>query len=118
MNFNFINLTISPLLIGIGIDNGLHLLHRWREEDTEDGKKESIEVVFSRTGLAIATTSLTTIAVFGSLLIARTPGLRVLGFTALMGVGFTMLFSLTALPAILALAFPDRDQYNSPRDDC
>ena len=116
LNFNFINLTISPLLIGVGIDNGLHLLYRWREERAA-GDENVIAEVFSHTGLAIVMTSLTTITVFASLLIARTPGLRILGFSALLGVGFNMVFSLTALPVALALAFPKRDQYNSRRND-
>jgi predicted RND superfamily exporter protein len=39
--------------------------------------------------------------VFGSLLIARTPGLRMLGASALLGIGFALLFSLLFLPAAL-----------------
>lgn len=46
-------------------------------------------------------TSLTTMLVFGSLLLARTPGLRFLGDSALLGIGFTLLFSLLFLPAAL-----------------
>lgn len=109
MNFNFINITISPLLIGVGIDNGIHLIHLFGEEISNKKLDDSIVSVFSNTGLAIITTSITTIVVFGSLLLSRTPGLRILGLTALMGLGFTMIFSITALPAAISLAFRDRD---------
>jgi predicted RND superfamily exporter protein len=46
-------------------------------------------------------TSLTTMLVFGSLLVARTPGLRMLGASALLGIGFALLFSILFLPAAL-----------------
>lgn len=105
MNFNFINIIISPLLIGIGVDDGIHLIYRWQEEREEKSLREAILDGFSHTGLAVITTSVTTIAVFGSLLIARTPGLRILGLTALLGIGFAMVLSLTLLPVALFLAF-------------
>ncbi len=109
MNFNFINIIISPLLIGIGVDDGLHLIYRWQEESGEGRIKDSILSAFSRTGLAVITTSITTIVVFGSLFLARTPGLRILGATASLGIGFAMVLSLTVLPAALYLAF-SRDE--------
>ncbi|MBS3786884.1 MMPL family transporter [Candidatus Bipolaricaulota bacterium] len=109
MNFNFINIIISPLLIGIGVDDGLHLIYRWQEERDDGGLTGSILSAFSHTGLAVITTSVTTIVVFGSLFLARTPGLRILGATALLGIGFAMLLSLTVLPAALYLAF-SRDE--------
>ncbi len=110
MNFNFINIIISPLLIGIGVDDGLHLIYRWREEDLEGGLASSIKSAFSHTGLAVVTTSLTTIVVFGSLFIARTPGLRILGGTSLLGIGFAMVLSLSVLPAALYLAFKRNEE--------
>ncbi|MFW6005862.1 MAG: MMPL family transporter [Candidatus Bipolaricaulota bacterium] len=109
MNFNFINIIISPLLIGIGVDDGLHLIYRWQEEREVRGLRGSILSAFSHTGLAVITTSITTIVVFGSLFLARTPGLRILGGTASLGIGFAMVLSLTVLPAALYLAF-SRDE--------
>ncbi|MFQ5795229.1 MAG: RND family transporter [Candidatus Bipolaricaulia bacterium] len=94
ISFNFINILISPLLIGIGVDHGIHLLHGYRE--VHDIKRALLS-----TGLAILVTSLTTLMVFGSLLFARTPGTQMLGISATLGIGFTTLFSLTLLPALL-----------------
>jgi len=99
-SFNFINITISPLLIGVGVDNGIHMLHRYLEERAFD-PEGAIERSGQRTALAVIVTSLTTMLVFGSLLLARTPGLRFLGDSALLGIGFTLLFSLLFLPAAL-----------------
>lgn len=96
LEFNFANILISPLLIGLGIDNGVHLLHRYAED-------RNIAAAVSSTAPAILVTSATTMLVFASLLAAHTPGLRLLGESALLGLGFTALFSLTLLPALVAL---------------
>jgi predicted RND superfamily exporter protein len=50
--------------------------------------------------------ALTTMVSFGSLLFAATPGLRVFGLSALYGIGFTTLFTLVFLPALLSFARP------------
>ncbi len=100
MDFNFLSITISPLLIGIGVDNGIHILHRTIEERAVK-PEGAIERGVGTTAVAVIVTSLTTMLVFGSLLLARTPGLRMLGASALLGIGFTLLFSLLFLPAVL-----------------
>ncbi len=100
IDFNFINITISPLLIGIGVDNGIHILHRYAEERAIDSEG-AIERGGRMTAVAVIVTSLTTMLVFGSLLLARTPGLRLLGSSALLGIGFALVFSLLFLPAAI-----------------
>jgi predicted RND superfamily exporter protein len=100
MDFNFLSITISPLLIGIGVDNGIHIVHRTIEERCAKAEG-AIERGVGTTAIAVIVTSLTTMLVFGSLLMARTPGLRVLGASALLGIGFALLFSLLFLPAAL-----------------
>ncbi|HBR09890.1 MMPL family transporter [Candidatus Bipolaricaulota bacterium] len=102
MEFNFINILISPLVIGIGVDNGIHLLHRYREEK-ERGENRSVERAVSTTAIAIIVTSMTTMIVFGGLVGARTPGLQLLGISALLGISFTLIFSLSFLPATLKM---------------
>jgi len=96
LEFNFTNILISPLLIGLGVDNGVHIIHRYLED-------RRIKEAVSSTAIAILVTSTTTMLVFASLLLARTPGLRLLGESALLGLGFTTIFSLTLLPALIAL---------------
>lgn len=98
MDFNFLSITISPLLIGIGVDNGIHILHRTMEE-YRLARQGAIERGVGATATSVIVTSLTTMFVFGSLLLARTPGLRMLGTSALLGIGFALVFSLLFLPA-------------------
>ena len=100
MDFNFLSITISPLLIGIGVDNGIHILHRTMEE-ARLRPEGSVERGVGSTAISVIVTSLTTMLVFGSLLLAQTPGLRMLGASALLGIGFALLFSLLFLPAAL-----------------
>jgi predicted RND superfamily exporter protein len=102
VDFNFINITISPLLIGIGVDSGIHIIHRYLEE-REVSLDGAVERAGKMTTVAILVTSLTTMLVFASLLVARTPGLRLLGVSALLGIGFTLLFSLIFLPSVLQI---------------
>jgi len=103
IDFNFLSIVISPLLIGIGVDNGIHLLHRTIEERLVDPDGAIVRGT-SVTAVAVIVTSLTTMLVFGSLLAARTPGLRMLGISALLGIGFALVFSLVFLPAALSLS--------------
>lgn len=100
MDFNFLSITISPLLIGVGVDNGIHILHRTMEE-AKIRREGAIERGVGATAISVIVTSLTTMLVFASLLVARTPGLRMLGASALLGIGFALLFSLLFLPAAL-----------------
>ncbi len=101
IQFNFTNIVISPLLIGIGVDSAVHLLHRVKEE-RPGGGDAAVRGAAAST-IPIAVSSLTTMASFGALLAAHTPGLRLLGTSALLGLGFTLLWSLTFLPAAIAL---------------
>lgn len=97
IRFNFTNIVISPLLIGLGVDGAVHLLHRVREEQGREGVARATAAT---TG-AILGSYLTTMASFGALLSAHTPGLRFLGASALLGLGFTTLWTVGFLPAAL-----------------
>ncbi|MCR4391628.1 MAG: MMPL family transporter [Candidatus Acetothermia bacterium] len=97
IEFNFTNIVISPLLIGIGVDSAVHLLHRVEEERRQGG--DAVARGAATSMAPILTSSLTTMAAFGALLAAHTPGLRLLGTSALLGLGFTLLGSLLFVPA-------------------
>ena len=99
--FNFTNIVISPLLIGIGVDSAIHILHRIKEEH-QQGRKDATAWGAAATLVPVLSTSLTTMLVFGTLICARTPGLRYLGISALLGLGFTLLASLLFLPSAAA----------------
>jgi predicted RND superfamily exporter protein len=93
---NFVNVLIFPIIVGIGIDYGIHVVHRHL-----DGA--SVRNIITETGRAFVLTSLTTMVGFGSLMISRYKGLVSLGFVSILGILFCLYFSLVALPALLVL---------------
>jgi len=98
VSFNLANLVILPLIIGIGVVNGVHIVHRYREE-----KDKSINVLSRSTGKGVVLSSLTTMIGFGSLMVADHQGVYTLGLVLTLGVGCCLLASVTLLPSILAL---------------
>lgn len=95
LDFNFANIIISSLLIGNGVDYAVYLLHGFLED-------RRVGIAWKKTAAPILGSALTTMVCFGSLLFAATPGLRVFGLSALYGIGFTTLFTLIFLPAVLS----------------
>ena len=87
-----------PLIIGIGIDDGVHIMHRWRHEG--NGR---IRTVYSSTGKAILLTSLTTMFAFGSLMFSVMPGFGQFGGALFLGVGACFLTTAIVLPGILGI---------------
>jgi predicted RND superfamily exporter protein len=96
LSFNFANLVAIPLIIGVGIDNGVHVIHRVRLEHAE-----GMDNVLRHTGRAILISSLTTMIGFGSLSLASHRGMASLGVVLLLGVGSCLLASLLVLPNLL-----------------
>lgn len=90
------NLVALPLVLGIGVDNGIHVAHRWLR--LRDARTAVFEV-----GHAIVVTSLTTMAGFAGLLIAAHRGVRSLGAVAVVGTCAMLLCSVVLLPAVLKL---------------
>ena len=87
-----------PMIIGIGVDDGVHIVHRWRIEG-----KGRIPQAFSSTGKAIFLTSATTMLAFGSLVFSVWPGFASLGIAMFIGVGACFLSTVIVLSGILGL---------------
>ncbi len=98
VSFNLANLVILPLILGIGVVDGVHIVHRYREEGAARGVPLAPSVAN-----AVVLTSLTTMIGFGSLMTADHRGVYSLGLALLLGVGACMVASFTLLPALLKL---------------
>jgi hypothetical protein len=92
----FVNVMAIPMIVGIGIDDGVHLIHRYRAEGFQ-----RVDRVLGSTGKAILLTTLTTMAGFGSLMIARYRGFFSLGSLLVIGVGAVFLATVILLPPIM-----------------
>jgi hypothetical protein len=101
LQFNVANLVAVPLIIGIGIENGLHIVHRYREEGLGGPA-----LVAGSTGQSVALFSLTTMVGFGSLMVARYYGIFSMGLLLTVAVGSVLIASLTVLPLILSRSTP------------
>ena len=110
IKFNFTNFMALPLIIGIGIDDGVHILHRYKIEGP--GK---IPVLLRFTGRAILLTSLTTMIGFGSWGLASHRGIASMGQVLFLGVGSCFISSAVVLPALLCIidtVFPSTNKKN------
>jgi predicted RND superfamily exporter protein len=94
--FNPANIMTLPLVIGIGVTNGIHILNRVAEE-----KKASI--LGKSTGKAVLVSGLTALTGFGCLMLGRHQGLQSLGMVMSLGIGACMIAGLTFLPALISI---------------
>ena len=95
IQFNLANLILLPLIVGYGIINGLQIVKRYQSE----GRTGSI--IANSTGRAVFLSSATSMAGFGSLMVAHHRGIFSLGSLLAVGVGSVLLASMTVLPALL-----------------
>ena len=95
---NFFNIIIIPTAVGIGIDDAVHIYHRYRAEG-----RGSALLVIRRTGMAALVASITTAVGFGSILVSDHPGLRSMGILAVTGIACLLASAVIFFPCLLAL---------------
>jgi len=107
---NLANIMTLPLVIGIGVTNGIHILNRFAEERTPG-------ILSRSTGKAVLVSGLTAIAGFGSLMLSKHHGLYTLGCLMATGIATCMIAGLTFLPALLNLLGRWRPLIKQPSAD-
>lgn len=105
VSLNFVSILTIPLVIGIGIDDGIHIIHRYLEEG-----KGSIPLVIENTGKAIFLTTMTTCLAFTSFFFAEHPGMRAMGRVPILGLVMCFLASIIVLPALLKIIFERKER--------
>jgi predicted RND superfamily exporter protein len=96
MKLNAINIAVIPLVIGMGIDFGIHIVHRFRVE-------KDLETVYLFTGKAVFLSALTTMIGFGSLaLIGSFPSIASIGAVLFLGIATCLAATMLLLPALLS----------------
>ncbi|BBB32740.1 conserved hypothetical protein [Thermotomaculum hydrothermale] len=103
-NISMYNFIATPMIIGIGIDSGIHILSR-----VLNSKDYNIAEAVIHTGKAITFTSLTTIIGFGSLFISHFEGFKSLGLSTIFGVTACWIASIIFFPAMLKLIFKGKN---------
>lgn len=94
--FNFANMIALPLMLGVGVDSGIHIVHRARTL----GQREP--VLASSTARAVLFSSLTTIFSFGTLALSSHRGMQSMGALLTIAMSVVLLCTLVVLPAMLA----------------
>ena len=93
--FNFANVIVLPMLLGMGVDSGVHLVHQHRTNP------EEVDVLATSTARAVFFSAVTTIASFASLGFAPHRGMAALGQLLTLGVFITLVCYVVVLPAVL-----------------
>ncbi len=104
------NIMTLPLVIGIGVTNGIHILNRFAEEQTPS-------ILARSTGKAVLVSGLTSMAGFGSLMLAQHRGIYSLGCVMTAGLATCMIAGLTFLPVFLNLLMRSRLVKKQPSAD-
>jgi uncharacterized protein len=94
--FNFANVIALPLIMGIGVDSGIHMVHRIRTAPPSDG-----HILKSSTARAILFSALTTLSGFGNLAFTSHRGMASMGQLLSIGIFFTLLCTLILLPSLI-----------------
>ena len=112
LQFNFMNIFVGLMIIGVATDYAIYMLQRYIEAPT----------IFPRaaheTGKAILMAALTAIVGYGSFAFSHYPGLRSIGYASFFGIGLSGLAAITLLPAILVMGdarHAERDDSRDPR---
>jgi hopanoid biosynthesis associated RND transporter like protein HpnN len=99
------NMIAFPLILGVGVDNGVHILHDWLIRRREGRPSISYAI-----GRGVMVKALTTMIGFGTLMISTERGLAGLGLILTLGVGCSMVTALVLLPALLQLVAAPRPE--------
>jgi len=112
VSLNLANFFAVPILIGLGVDSSIHILHRYHEGAAAGPTRRAKGDEKARVGgllhpgstrRAVIITNLTTTIGFAPLLFANHRGMQSLGMVMTIGNSACLLAVLTVLPAALAL---------------
>lgn len=96
---SIMNMVILPSLIGIAVDNAIHIFHRFEHE----GPDADISNIMNTTGRAAVLTTLTTLIGFGGMVTASMGGLRSMGLLAIIGFISCLVKTWVLLPVLMQI---------------
>jgi hypothetical protein len=103
MSFNFANVIVLPLLAGLGVASGIHLVARARESGRAAATGRAAPLMQTSTPRAVILSALTTIGSFGSLAVSSHRGTSSMGELLTIAIAFTLICTLIVLPALMSV---------------
>jgi uncharacterized protein len=97
ISFNFMNVFVGLMLVGVGTDYGIYMVQRYLENPWE------FPLYAPHTGKAVVMAAMTSIIGYGSFALSHYPGLQSIGYASTFGIGLSGLAAITLLPAFLVL---------------
>ncbi len=94
---NMANVVVIPLIFGLGVDNGIHVVERFHESP------DIMELARSSTPRAVFLSTLTTLGTFGALSFSSHQGIFSIGILLTCALSVLMVLTLISLPALLAV---------------
>jgi hypothetical protein len=97
VSFNFANVIVLPLLLGVGVDSAIHLVHRARQ----GGARNDSSLLATTTARAVFYSFATTVVSFGNLALSSHRGISSMGLLLVVGMAIGLGSSLVVLPALI-----------------
>jgi hopanoid biosynthesis associated RND transporter like protein HpnN len=97
LTLNMANILVIPLIFGLGVDTGIHVVHRYT------ASRDVVSVMSSSTGRAVVISALTTIGTFFSLSFSPHKGAASVGMLLTISISIMLLTTFSVLPALLML---------------
>ncbi len=93
--FNFANVIALPLLLGLGANNGIHMVYRWRAAPPASG-----DLLKTSTARGVVFSVLTTMCSFGNLAFSAHKGTASMGLLLTLGLTLMLVCTLVLTPAL------------------
>ncbi len=107
MPLNMANILVLPLIFGLGVDNGVHVIDRYR------GEGDVTRLMHSSTPRAVLLSTLTTVGTFVALALSPHQGTASIGLLLAVAVSLLLLFTVFLLPVLLSWV-SGRNTYPNP----
>lgn len=101
---NMANVVVVPLIFGLGVDNGIHVVKRFHQSHTLH------DLITSSTPRAVLLSTLTTLGTFGALSFSSHHGIYSIGVLLTCALSFQLILTLVVLPALLSVFSSPRPQ--------
>lgn len=96
IRLNMANILVLPLIFGLGVDNGIHVVERYLRSNNVE------QLMGSSTPRAVLLSTLTTIGTFAALSLSPHQGTASIGYLLTIAMGFLLIFTLLLLPVLLS----------------